>query len=559
MTAEGPRWLAWRDVVVWMEAGGCAEVQSVGRDVTDRVEAERALADAHEKAEAANRAKSRFLAMISHEIRTPLNGILGMTQLALDTQLTGDQREYLEAVHASGQNLLAIVNDILDISKIESGRLELEHIPFSIHQAVFGAVRAQAGRAHAKELELIVELSPTLPEHVLGDPVRVGQIITNLVGNAIKFTERGEVCVTTSADPYHVRISVQDTGIGIPADRIESIFDAFTQADGSTNRRFGGTGLGLTITLELIKAMKGRIEVQSRPGVGSTFLVCLPLAPAPSEPRLAVSALGLKVMVVSGNARGHAVTIRQLEQLGCEVVGVPAHEAMRRLLDAESRVDLLVLDQELEGTNGVELAEALENLEGLNRVPRLLLTRTTHRPTSAQLRSGGVQRVLSRPVSTDEFAQTLSQLRPGLGVTRLEPPTTSRPARRSLSVLLAEDNAINARLAQRLLERLGHQVTHVTDGARAVDAVAQASWDAVLMDMQMPVLDGLEATRTIRAAEHGTGRRVPIIALTANAMKGDDQICLDAGMDAYLTKPIDLERLASLLDGLAAPLTERSA
>jgi CheY-like chemotaxis protein len=279
---------------------------------------------------------------------------------------------------------------------------------------------------------------------------------------------------------------------------------------------------------------------------------------APGAPRLAPARRRTRALVVSGNARGQTVTLQQLDQLGWQVEGVRADEAVDRLLGGPA-VDLLIVDFELEGTSGVELSEALEVHEGLNRLPRVMLTRTTQRPTPAQLKAAGVQRLLTRPVSLTELAETLAQLGPDGRFNQLEAPATARPALRSLSVLLVEDNAINARLARRLLERLGHEVTHVTNGALAVEAADHHPWDAVLMDMQMPELDGLDATRLIRSAEFGSGRHVPIIALTANAMKGDDGICFEAGMDAYLTKPINLEQLASTLDLLAVPATKRTA
>ncbi len=508
-----------------------------------------------EEALAASRIKSQFLANTSHEIRTPLNGILGMTQLVLATNVSAEQREYLEAVRTSGQNLLAIVNDVLDISKIEAGHLTLERLPFSVQQAIFEAVRHQVSRAHARGLELTVDLDPALPEEFLGDPVRVGQIVTNLVGNAVKFTERGVVCVAATLDGPALHLEVRDSGIGIPPERIASIFEAFTQADGSTNRRFGGTGLGLTITLELVKAMGGRIEVESTPEVGSRFHVWLPLARSAQVSRPTPPPNGQRVLVVSGHETSGQVVERQLRHLGYDVLSAPASLAVRALLEADAPVHCVVLDQELEHTSGVELAEALEQHADFSHLHRVLLTRTTSRPTQEEVTASGIRRVLTRPVS---LADLRDALRPGLD--RSAPAATPRTPRRALKVLLAEDNAINARLAQRLLERLGHSVTHVGDGALAVEAVVRESWDAVLMDMQMPVLDGLEATRRIRLAERARGGHLPIIALTANAMKGDDQVCFEAGMDGYLTKPIDLDRLGEALERLARPrLREMSA
>ncbi len=537
-------------------ASGSVRLVGAFQDVTEQHMA-------REAALAASRVKSQFLANMSHEVRTPLNGILGMTRLALETTLSVEQREYLEAVRVSGDNLLAIVNDILDISKIESGKLELEHAPFSVKQAVFEAARNQASRAHARDIELIVDVDPNMAEQHHGDAVRVGQVASNLVGNAVKFTERGQVSIEVRQLVEGVEVAVRDTGIGIPSDRVHAIFEAFTQADGGTNRRFGGTGLGLTITLELVKRMGGRVDVESEPGKGSCFRVFLPLLPVEGVGRRGLSLRRGAALVVSDQLTARAVTARQLSQLGFDVAQTSGMQAMQYVLEHQGPLALLVIDHELEQTTGVELGEALQQAESLRDVPRILLARTTSRPGTEELAAAGVRRVLSRPASLSELTHAVLQLeQAGASSVTQERAVGGPPRRRQLKLLLAEDNAINARLAQRLCERLGHQVVHVANGALAVAAVERERWDAVLMDMQMPVLGGLEATRFIRDFESARGsKHLPIIALTASAMKGDEDVGLAAGMDAYLTKPVSPEKLADVLERLTfeAQREEKSA
>lgn len=537
---------------VWVRAQGQSEragarvtrIYGAIQDITQQREAREAMLQA-------SQAKSQFLANTSHEIRTPLNGILGMTQLALETTLSDEQREYLQAVAISGQNLLAIVNDILDISKIESGKMELESVPLSMERVVFEALRNQASRAHARNLELVARVDATLAQPILGDPVRVGQIITNLVGNAVKFTDRGEVVVEAHLQEERIHLSVRDTGIGIPQNRLGAIFEAFTQADGSTSRRFGGTGLGLTITRELVLRMGGSISVSSTVGAGSVFNVTIPWIPTgdflpPPKPRKL-----LRVLVVEDNAAALGALCDMLVDLGAAPTpSATPTEAVAKLLEARADghdFDAVLSDFELKGANGLEVFAALDAHAGA--MPRLLLVTTARRPDAGALAHAQVAHTITKPVLPWDLRHALAVVTGSAEGKEVEAGPTAATPPRVLSILLAEDNAINARLAVRLLEKLGHRVRHVSDGEQAVEAVATTRYDAVLMDMQMPRLDGLEATRRIRAQEAKTGGHLAIIALTANAMKGDDEQCLAAGMDGYLTKPIDVERLKETLQG----------
>jgi PAS domain S-box-containing protein len=547
-----------RGVEVWVRAQGQADrvhgtidrLYGAFQDITQQREAREAVLQA-------SRAKSQFLANTSHEIRTPLNGILGMTQLALDSASGPEQREYLEAVTASGQNLLAIVNDILDISKIEAGRLELESMPVVLGRLVHETVRSQAPRAHARGLELVTFADAALAQPMLGDPVRLGQILTNLVGNAIKFTEVGEVVVEARARRDGLHLTVRDTGVGIPPARQGAIFEAFTQGDGSTNRRFGGTGLGLTITRELVTRMGGRIEVRSEVGQGSCFEVHLPWLPVgdPPSPRLAPHPV--RVLVVDDHPASRRAVCEALTHLGAQPTEASTAEAalaaLRAALTAGQPHELLVTDLELGGTSGLELCEHLAQHAGLGTRHRVLLTTTTQRADPKALARLGIHRTLTKPVAPWELREVLEQVE-GTTPAHLAAPE-GQPALppRAFRVLLAEDNAINARVAVRLLEKLGHTILHVGDGQLAVEAVSSSRFDVVLMDMQMPNLDGLEATRRIRALEAPDAPRLPIIALTANAMKGDDTLCLEAGMDAYLTKPIEVNRLREALERHVRP------
>jgi PAS domain S-box-containing protein len=577
-TDDGERWIAWREVVVRSGAattGIATEVQSVGRDVTARVEAERALAGARDQAEAANRAKSRFLATMSHEIRTPLNGILGMADLLLDTSLTPEQLTYARAVKNSGDTLLALIEDVLDFSKIEAGRLDLAPRTFDLHALIEETVELIAPRAQAKNLEIASYLEDGLPRSVVGDPARLRQVLLNLAGNAVKFTEQGGVALIAEPGrrPDHVSFLVRDTGIGIAPHEQARIFLEFEQGDAGATRRFGGTGLGLAISKRIVEHMGGSIAVDSMPGVGTTFQVsvALPAAGAAEDCAAHDAAPNLAdtdVMLVAPTATAASLVARRLMRWGARTCLVPEAPVATALLPERAWSAILV-DYALGAAACEQLAKAA-NKSASNIARRIVLIAPAERHALPALKDAGFTGYLVKPVRAASLAARMTTAQglfehdtdrgidaaPGAGAVEVA------RAPHGLAVLVAEDNEINALLAQALLARLGHRPTLVATGDAAVEAwrAAQAGgprFDLVLMDLHMPGSDGLAATRRIRAleADHGAAR-TPIIALTANALEEDRQACLAAGMDGFLTKPLDRERLAAALKSV---VTKRMA
>ncbi|HKM88602.1 MAG TPA: ATP-binding protein [Xanthobacteraceae bacterium] len=553
----GARWIAWREVTV--RADGGSEMQSVGRDVTDRVLAEQALAEARDQAEAANRAKSRFLTMVSHEIRTPLNGILGMADLLGDTPLTPEQATYLKAVKTSGETLLSLIEEVLDFSKIEAGRLDLAARPFALAAFVEEAIELLGPRAQAKGLEICCYVDERLPAHVVGDAARLRQVLFNLAGNAIKFTERGgvSIIVEPSALPDAITISVHDTGIGISSEDQARIFLEFEQADGSSTRKFGGTGLGLTISKRIIESMGGSIAVESATDKGSTFRVIVPLARAgdADAPTLAVPDLaGNDILVVAPAAIEASLMARRLQRWGARTKIVPDDQVAAALLP-EQLWSAVLVDHAL----GTQASEALARAAaGVQR--RIVLVTPAMRNELAALKDAGFTGYLIKPVRAASLAARFSTDDAFDSGTATETPEAPRAVQpdSGLSILVAEDNEINALLARALLVKLGHHPTIAASGAAALECwlaarAAGTPYDRVLMDLHMPGMDGLETTRRIRAMEaENNGRRTPILALTANASAEDREACLAAGMDGFLVKPLDRERLAAALAGADA-------
>ncbi len=556
--ADGARWIAWREVTV--RSDGMSEMQSVGRDVTDRVDAERALGDARDQAEAANRAKSRFLRMVSHEIRTPLNGILGMADLLGDTPLTPEQTTYLKAVKTSGETLLSLIEEVLDFSKIEAGRLDLAARPFQLAAFVEEAVELLGPRAQAKGLEIGGYVDERLPARVVGDAARLRQVLFNLAGNAIKFTERGgvSIIVEPTAELEAIAIVVHDTGIGISPEDQARIFLEFEQADGGSTRKFGGTGLGLTISKRIIEGMGGSIAVESLPGQGATFRVTvrLPLADDAGEPALAVPDLsGNDILIVAPAAIEASLIARRLQRWGARTKIVPDHQVAAALLP-EQMWSALLVDHAL----GTPASETLARMA--TAIPRrIVLVTPAMRNELTTLKDAGFTGYLIKPVRAASLAARFSAddaFDPGAAAETPETPTTSHTGG-GLSILVAEDNDINALLARALLVKLGHHPSIAASGAVAIESwlaarAAGAPFDRVLMDVHMPGMDGLEATRRIRTIEAETNApRTPILALTANASAEDRDACLAAGMDGFLVKPLDRERLTAALAASGRP------
>jgi signal transduction histidine kinase/DNA-binding response OmpR family regulator len=535
------------------------------------------LRTALEAAKTSERAKSEFLANMSHEIRTPMNGVLGMAELMAGTELDARQRTFTDVIVKSGNALLTIINDILDFSKIDAGHIELDPAPFNLREAVEDVATLVSSRVAEKDLELVVRVDPAMPDWIVGDVGRIRQILTNLTGNAVKFTENGHVLVEVLQDGGDVLFRVEDTGIGIPADKLASVFDKFSQVDNSSTRRHEGTGLGLAIASRLVELMGGSVGAESVFGKGSTFWFRFPLAahaPLQADPQPAAELAGARLLVVDDNAINRAILVEMTRKWGFDVCAVESGRIALEFLDHAERigaaVDLVVLDYQMPGLTGADVAAGIRSRLAWAGLPVVLLTSVDHRGAVRELKSAGATAILTKPARSALLLTTLVEVLSGRAPARAARPVampvplpalvasrpdlpalpraTTLPAVDGAEILVAEDNEVNQLVFTQILEQLGHGFHIVGDGRRAVEAWRRLSPRIILMDVSMPDMNGLEAAAAIRAAEAAEGlARTPIIGVTAHALKGDRERCLEAGMDDYLTKPVSPQRIAAKL------------